>query len=125
VALQTVDRFMDSTETYQISGVLNPDSRFLTKQALESGSLWHIHQGWFEENNQDQRCLNVLNLSTNDTPDGVSTTIDHNAQMIFNSGKSVTHLESELADIFEALHNKNKDIVRELLSDEQKGRIGL
>jgi len=125
VALQTVDRFMDSVEAYHISGVLNSESRFLTKQALESGSLWHVHQGWFEQYGQDQKCLNVLNLSTTDSPDGISTIIDHNTQMIFNSGKSVTHLENELADVFEVLHNKNKEIVRELLSDGQKEKIGL
>ncbi|MDQ6951163.1 MAG: TIGR04255 family protein [Mariprofundales bacterium] len=125
VALQTVDRFMDKVETYHISGVLNPDSRFLTKQALESGGLWHVHQGWFEQSVQDQKCLNVLNLSTTETPDGISTIIDHNTQMIFNAGKSVAHLENELADIFEILHNKNKEVIRELLSDGQKEKIGL
>jgi len=125
IALQTVDRFMDNAEAYHISGVLNPDSRFLTKQALESGSLWHVHQGWFEQPSKDQKCLNVLNLSTTDTPDGISTIIDHNSQIIFNAGKSTAHLERELADVFEVLHENNKKIVRELLSDEQKEKIGL
>lgn len=126
VGLQTVDKFMDdSAEKYQISGVFNSNSKFLTKQVLDAGHLWHIHQGWFEKANQDDQCLNVLNLSTNSIPEGISTSIDHSSQMIFKSGKSIKSLKNELSDTFGILHEKNKEVVRELLSSDQKDIIGL
>ncbi len=69
LTLQTVDRFIeDPEEKYSINLVFNPESRYLTRQAVEAGTLWHVHQGWFQDTGiADGRQLNILNLSTNVT----------------------------------------------------------
>lgn len=125
VALQTVDTFNDNFSTYCIDGVLNPKSKYLTSQVLEADKLWHIHQGWFEKNEDNIKCLNVLKLSTTEIPDMIATVIDHNVQMIFEGGKSNEYLQRKLVKILGNLHERNKEIVRELLNEKQKDRIGL
>lgn len=127
--LQVVDRFVTSDkEDYSIGGVFNIESNYLNKQALESGRLWHIYQGWFDKSHSELggQILNVLNVSTSDTPNGISTTIDYAAHLQFQPAISVEALnDSFLRKAFDALHVSNKSIVKDLLNEKQQKAIGL
>lgn len=129
VALQVIDRFVGSIDGYNIGNVFNKKSRFLTKQAVESGSLWHVHQGWFEKENMgtEYSCLNKLNLSASSSPTGLISTIDHTLECRFKQGLSVSKASDEnfLREIFCRLHGYNKDVIQDLLNSRQKKRIGL
>ncbi|BBL76534.1 TIGR04255 family protein [Methylomagnum ishizawai] len=130
VALQVIDRFVSHDDGYDIGHVFNRKTRYLTKQAIEAGSLWHVHQGWFrEEKTVDVKysCLNTLNVSASSGPVGLISTIDHTLECRFKQGLSVCEALDEdfLRDIFGLLHGYNKDVVGDLLNSRQKKRIGL
>lgn len=120
MGLQVIDKFLTPPDVdYDIGDVFNRDSRFLTRQALESEKLWHVYQGWFDNDLiQNGRVLNVLNLSTNDTPDGLISTVDHNAQLQFSATSSRPSDISWLQANFDSLHEENKSVLRNLLSNK-------
>lgn len=128
VALQIVDRFVaPSKDGYKIGDVFNTRSEFLTKHTFSAGCLWHIHQGWFDDATLvPSRMLNVLNLSTNDTPSGLITTIDHTAQYQA-LGVQTTKITDEdwLISLFNELHIKNKTVLGNLLNAKQRKAIKL
>jgi uncharacterized protein (TIGR04255 family) len=124
IVLQVIDRFVGpSIDSYDISQVFNSESSFITKQAQIAGPLWHIHQGWFHEQAEitDANNLNILNLGTNNTPAGVITTIDHVAKINFISPRKASDAGDKdlLATVFNYLHDRNKNIVTDLLNADQ------
>lgn len=126
VVHQVVDRFVLPTECeYSIAEVFEVESKYLTRQATESGNLWHVHQGWFDVQ-EDMKLLNVLNLGTNVTPSGHISTIDHAIHLRDKVLPAEKAANSEwLEMMFGLMHEKNKTIVRDLLNTVQLEAIGL
>ncbi len=129
VVLRTIDKFLTdlaaiTTESpYQIASIFNADSDYITKQAVNSGPLWHVFQGWFEDiNNPESMCLNALNLSSTNRGDALVAGIDHNCQLQLK--ESINDFE-KLEGYFGMLHDANKRIIRNVLSDESKNIVGL
>ncbi len=87
-----------------------------------------MYQGWFEKSQVEtcSRLLNVLNLSTNDTPSGLVTTIDHNIQLQ-SEGIPVDALTDTggLGSIYDELHARNKSVVGDLLNAKQRKAVKL
>ncbi|MGB3212978.1 MAG: TIGR04255 family protein [Desulforhopalus sp.] len=127
IGLQYVDRFVGQADNYKLNQVFNTKSRFFTKQTMQSGSLWHIYQGWFQEiEGYDGKHLNVLNLSTNDTQLGLITTIDHTSRIHFSQLIPVTHITEEfVSPLYQLLHDCNKSILIDLLNAKQRKDIKL
>jgi len=130
VILQITDRFIGSAQdSYDIENVFNKESPYLTKNVLTQGSLWHVFQGWFNDPNNviKGKCLNVLNISTNETKEYISN-IEHSVQYQMNELKEVVNYSqdtSSLSLIFDDLHEKNKALIKELLCKKQLEAIGL
>lgn len=128
-ALQTIDKFIAEKDgAYKITDVFKKDNRYLTKQTAESGRLWHVFQGWFEQNSGgDGRYLNVLNLSTNEAPNNHITLIDHNVQFQLQNPKVPKEIadEASMKKVFQNLHDRNKIVISGLLNDQQRRAIGL
>ena len=127
---QIVDRFVTANKNeYNISQVFNTQSPYLTGQALKAGKFWHVFQGWFEDKQEfSGKLLNVLNLSTAENPAGVTitTTIDHAAHLRFSSPKAISEFDDNfIRKAFDELHECNKLIIRQLLTNEQLKTIGL
>jgi len=127
---QIVDRFVtDNKDEYKISQVFNTESPYLTKQALKAGKFWHVFQGWFEEKDDyGAKLLNVLNLSTAENPANttITTTIDHAAHLRFLSPKAIKEFDDEfIRKAFDELHECNKTIIKQLLTNDQLNTIGL
>lgn len=139
VITQNVDKFLyekNSEKEYCLSELFRDDCPFLTKKSRNCGSLWHVHQGWFEQTNDEQgaRLLNVVNIANGVAgPSELVTTIDHQAQTQFTDGPiSISDLvreadaqESLLSNIFESHHKLNRDVLMEMLQDEKLAAIGL
>ena len=127
---QIVDRFVTTNkDEYDISQVFNTRSPYLTGQALKVGKFWHVFQGWFEDKQEfGGKLLNVLNLSTAETPATltITTTIDHAAHLQFESPKTISELDDKfIRKAFDELHECNKSIIRQLLNNDQLKTIGL
>lgn len=128
LVLQVVDRFVTAHDDgYNIEQVFNNQSRYLTKQALEAGKFWHVYQGWFDSKPElGGQLLNVLNLSTAESPTGIITTIDHAAHLQLQPLKAVHELDDIFTPrVFGALHESNKSVVKNLLNNEQREAIKL
>ena len=127
IGLQYVDRFVGQADTYKLNQVFNTKSRFFSKQTAQSGPLWHIYQGWFQEiEGYEGKHLNVLNLSTNDTQLGLITTIDHTSRVHFLPFIPVTHItEKFILPVYQLLHDCNKGILIDLLNAKQRKNIKL
>lgn len=129
IALQVVDRFVGSTRnSYKLNQVFNTKSKFLPKQTTQSGPLWHVHQGWFQDAEEFKaQHLNVLNLSTNETPAGIITTIDHTARLHMRPVQPAIEATNKtfIKSAFDTLHICNKNIVKELLNKKQCRAIDL
>ena len=126
--LKVVDKFLASTDNYNIENVFNSETPYLTKNVLSetSGQLWHVHEGWFEHL-ETQTYLNSLNLSTIEENGTIITNIEHTVQCQFiKKPQLISEFRSEqIADIFSSLHDKNKIMLRALLNSVQLKRIGL
>lgn len=127
---QIVDRFVTANkEDYDINQVFNSQSPYLTGQALKAGKFWHVFQGWFDEKQEfGGKLLNVLNLSTSENPANITitTTIDHTAHLRFDPSKAIEELDDKfIRQAFDELHESNKSIIKQLLTQEQLKTIGL
>ncbi|MGZ8256428.1 MAG: TIGR04255 family protein [Gallionella sp.] len=125
---QIVDRFVTvNKDEYDIKQVFNSQSSYLTGQALKAGKFWHIFQGWFDEKQElGGKLLNVLNLSTADNPANITTTIDHAVHLRFELSKAIEELDDKfIRKTFDALHETNKSIIKNLLNPEQLKTIGI
>lgn len=129
VVLRTIDKFLTdlasitAEDPYQIARVFNAESDYITKHAVSSGPLWHVFQGWFEDiNNPESSCLNTLNLSSANRGDALVAGIDHNCQLQL---KEPIGDSEKFESYFEMLHDANKRVIRNVLSDESKNIVGL
>lgn len=137
---QVIDKFIydERPATYSIGDVFNPDSEFLTPRVKKAGEMWHIFQGWFEQNgfkaDEIDAILHVAKLSSSNISEKLIATIDHTIQANFIKplgvsnfiGVGITENGSEFANtLFKELHDKNVKMLRDVLSHEQQIAIGL
>lgn len=126
ITLQITDVFKDTFESYSIKNVFNENSRYLTRNVFEAGALWHVFQGWFENRDNDSRWLHVLNLSTQQSVEHI-TSIDHAIQLQLREPIRLAEdsLLNTVQTAFAEAHTKNLNIIRNLLNDTQLNAIGL
>ena len=126
--LKIIDKFLSNVDNYHVGDIFSSDTPYLTQNILnkEHVELWHVFQGWFEQSD-DKVYLNNLNLITSNENGKITTTIDHAVQCQFiNNPQLISDFKvSELDVVFSELHKKNKAILRGLLNDTQRERIGL
>lgn len=126
---QIVDRFVTASSVeYNINQVFNTQSPYLTQQALKAGKLWHVYQGWFDDKQElNGKLLNVLNVSTSESPaGGTLTTIDHAVHLRFTAPKALGDFDDNfIRTSFNELHECNKAIIKQLLTNDQLKTIGL
>lgn len=135
VTHQVVDRFVyNFSEThrpqteYQMDEVLRRDTPYLTPKAWESGLLWHVHQGWFDQPRNGKVHLHQLHVSNNELVAKLqyATIIDHRVTARPEDGVSAFDKSRDSMDeTFRDLHAHNKLLMGELLSDEMQKIVGL
>jgi uncharacterized protein (TIGR04255 family) len=128
--LQYIDRFFTEESTkYNIYEVFDENTKYLTKKSIEVEKLWHVHQGWFDKKSENEKILNILNLGTSEDNNNIITTIDHSLQLQFISNPKPANKffddKKEYEKVFSFLHEKNKDIIKSLINQEQRKAVGL
>lgn len=137
-ALQFRDRFVydGNPADGKASDVFRTDSRFMTRQTWDSGPQWHVHQGWLVPNSESKipalRVLNVVNITCAiQNNNRLEAAIDHIGEITFaaqvglDSLTSTTPTGDLCGDCFSFLHDQNKQILRDTLSDGQLRAIGM
>lgn len=147
--LKYLDRFVysENIEESKLVSLFNRENIFLAKNILESGDVWHSNTGWFEdmpedfiiENSYAFKCLNQLGVESksngkNNDIEEIIVSIDHGCflipkKVIENDSKygiEVKHISmGYINKCFNFLHDKNKIVLKGLLSDSMSKRINL
>lgn len=132
-SLQIVDRFTltkiasDNEENvYKPELVFADNSKYLTPHVATSGPLWHVHQGWFRNDNGNTRILIQLNLSNAELAPARdwSTAIDYRGSASTQSTNATNAVE-KLEPLFKKLHDINHELVAELLNADMRAAIGM
>jgi uncharacterized protein (TIGR04255 family) len=130
ILLRYIDRFIfdGPIEEASANRLLQPGSRFVAPQVLDSGYQWHCNSGWFQNLVGEVTALNQLNISSG--PLGVI--VDHNSACILPSpSKSVAELvqgrgdNPPLESVLDRQHDTNRFILTSLLNREMLATIGL
>lgn len=132
---QIVDKFvyLDGSDNYHLEDIFNPSSEFLTSNIKSSGELWHVYQGWFEKTSpiSDSKLLSQLNITNSIIGNYLTATIDHVNQCLWREpillGREdfLKSVDGLLGNVFNAIHEANKGVLRKLLSSEKIQMIGL
>jgi uncharacterized protein (TIGR04255 family) len=145
IGMQVVDKFVYDQRPgdgeYSITDVFRPDCPYLTPHSFESGTHWHVYQGWFENaplfNREEARLLHQVHLSSGDQQplQQLIATLDHRAVVRVLTPDSVTlarlleggddHSTPALESIYGAMHSCNKRVVAQCLSAENSARVQL
>ncbi|MCJ2059824.1 TIGR04255 family protein [Methylobacterium sp. J-048] len=140
IGMRWVDQFVyDGDEpAYAAAELLRSGSAHLNPLAFSSGTRWHCHTGWFNGGtNPGRDVLNQLNVDAGQMNVAgeirTAVAISHIqalriAQRLdelasFNQASDPDH--RALSGLMEALHDGNKRVLRELLTDSMIERIGL
>lgn len=120
LSFQRVDKFVQDkiSDNYSQFDILAQDNPYLTPHSHKSGKLWHVHQGWFNYNNDNSKVLNVLNIGTSEKDNDLNTAINHVSQYFFKDSVSLSN-NSQFDKIFEELYGNNKNVLASLLNKEQ------
>ncbi len=124
--LTVVDRFVAENSSYDLNSLVRK-SRHVPDFAFDSGPAWHVHSGWYSE--QNPRTLHNLNLDAkpviDDQEDGQwQLQILHFQRMKIDSGGDLQNVKTTL-DNYETMHLANKDVVFDLLTAETSSAINL
>lgn len=145
IGLKYIDRFLyeGTKEEYDSSLLFKKDTDLISKKSFLATPLWHCHSGWFDESFDAVDAvkgdlLNQLNVDSSYA--NVSgqkryiTTIEHNA-IIRIEGQDNGHLrsitektdakDSCLDQLMDKLHNTNKKVLSNLLSEQMAIKINL
>ena len=135
VNLQFIDRytFNGPPHDVDVSLLFRDGSDYIARHCYASGPLWHCHTGWFESSDGDGgRVLHHLNIGSNIVDLSPAATVDHNVVFQFGVPRQSMGTLFEppnetdgISDILDRLHERNKTILRELLTQEMQSEIGL
>jgi len=134
IGMMAVDRFFyskDLTEKdYSVSEVFSENTKYLTPACRESGLIWHVNQGFFENWVEDKRILQQVNVSSVriESSGEYCSKIEHRSLMRgFSSSVNISSLKNEfsLKSIISKFHELNINVLKDLLTDEKKKQINL
>lgn len=140
IGFQVIDKFThpeggDWAE-YEMTELFDSESVYLTPKSRNSGVLWHVYQGWFDEfdGNQILHQLNLSNTVVNATQ-ALHTFIDHRGALRSPSEEKLLELKPfvepqtdgsfKLDALFNELHVQNRAVIEDLLTPEKLELIGI
>lgn len=117
-------------DVYDASELFFDDNKILPPCVRGKGEAWHSHCGWFEPVEGGDcgiekmlRRVNVDALVEDNIPT-LRFDVLSQAFLLESIGPSPAH-QSEVEEIFNFLHDANKDMVRNQLSTSMRKRIGI
>jgi uncharacterized protein (TIGR04255 family) len=128
IGLRCIDRFLykDDPKQSNLTELFKQDTPYIVKTAFTHGPLWHCHSGWFEGLN-DLECLIQLNVNADfaniEGKKALSITVDHSATAILE--QQASNQTTNFSPIMNQLHDKNKRLLIDLLTQKMATRINL
>lgn len=117
--LQYVDEFyvVGDYSLFKPTYLFSESSR-LPAYALSQSGAWHSHTGWFEEgDSENERILNNLNVGIQLQPERlVVQVVGAHRALLGGVIVEEVNIGEILRHHFDKLHEKNKDVLRELLN---------
>lgn len=130
VALQYTDifRWQDDPQNLKLNEVFNIDTLYLTKNVFSQKGIWHSHHGYMTDDFFHYgKCLDNINVNTidnaNDRDIHISTT--HQVTLEKPLRLSTKNYLQDIENIQNSLHNHNKAILCDLLTEEVCKKIKL
>lgn len=117
--------------------LLNLKSGLIAPHVFENEQLWHSHTGFFEQAAGCKERLVQINIDANvsadtGTPDvsfrsvTITTAVQNN---LTSGGSESLDNEEELANsqiaMFDSLHQRSKDLFRQIISNETASQVGI
>ena len=131
VSLQYTDalHWRNDPKLLNISDVFSKNTVYLPSHVFSSRSLWHVHQGFFSDESiigSNRRLLENINIShvENNSQRTFIIVTSHKAILdspIWDSGE----FSMTIKEIMPILHNRNKNILTNILSEEVCSKINL
>lgn len=129
VGLQYSDRFVwrGDTSNLKLSEVFRVGSPFIASNGLTSTEAWHSHHGYFVQSTMpiQHKRLDNINLNIADEPQGRAIQILTSHRALFTTPLSGENIAQSVMDLENELHSINKNIFRQLLTDELLAKIQL
>lgn len=129
IELRCIDRFIAKNESDpSLSSAIRDDSAFVARNLLDKNDMLHQHIGWFENETPQKRRLINLNLSVTSVNGNKELVI---LQVISDQGdlgnilSDTDHLNPSLLEKFNTLHRKDKEILKQILTDDLQKEINL
>ena len=132
VTLQYIDTFVweGSLLDYDSKGLLNPNSRMLPKEFNPDGPAWHFHSGAFdlsETKNSRRRLMRRIHIDSQVEGATSVSRLDISLTSDFLDGvgglKPIAF--DEITSEMEWLHEENKKLLSEIISEDMQHRIAL
>jgi uncharacterized protein (TIGR04255 family) len=134
VRLDYIDRFLwrGDWDNFSVSRLLQQENGFVTAAAHRAKREWHTHTGWLELNSDTRRVVNInVDVTTFAKPDGtavpsvsvLSLLQDETLDPQSESGPFAT--TDGVTALLRKQHEDLKGLLRETISSEMAGRIGL
>lgn len=147
--LKYLDRFVHSgvMKDSKLVSLFNVENKFIAKNILDSGNVWHSNSGWFEDMPEDftiedsyiLKCLHQLGVDSKSNGESkdleeIVVSIDHGSFLIpkrlveddSKYGIEVGYLNVDyINECFNLLHEKNKIVLKDILSYDMSKRINL
>ncbi|GJD90744.1 hypothetical protein BHAOGJBA_4286 [Methylobacterium hispanicum] len=140
VGMRWTDQFIyeGEDEAYDAHELLDPTSAYLHPRAFTSGTRWHCHTGWFDaDTTRGYEILNQVNLDAGavNVQGAMRTAVTIGHAQILRANQAIDELApfvpgnpsglEALSALMEALHDGNKRLLRNLLTESMSTRIGL
>lgn len=131
IELRCIDKFTaKSSDRLKLNQLIRKDSPFAPSIILDKQEMLHVHTGWFQNETDAGRTLVNLNIDVVDNPDGnrVATILQvismqySGSGVVFNPKKG---LDENIICTFNELHAVDKDLLKNLITDELQAAINL
>jgi len=129
IGLQYIDEFFVSgkKESFKPRMLLSSASTRIPSHILDQEDFWHSFNGWFDPFD-DGKILTNFNISYHPQPEYTRNVVRIAAAhryFLSNVINDQSELAKDLSKYFDVLHVKNKEILKELLTNDMHREIGL
>lgn len=131
IELRCIDKFTsESSARLKLNQLIRKNSPFVPSIFLEKQEMLHSHTGWFENETDAGRVLINLNIDVVDNPDGNRIATILQVISMQYSENSITFdpglgFDENIIATFNNLHAVDKDLLKNLITDELQDSIKL
>jgi uncharacterized protein (TIGR04255 family) len=103
------------------------NNAYISNTILNADDLWHIHQGFFDNHSlSPQRLLNIIELNLVDMQANMTLLVKTQHKLNLVEDVNIDDLICNQSEKYlNAIHDKNKEIISNILSDEALASINM